>query len=199
MIQFRRIAAVLLGIWLGAGIFADFAVTRNFQHVEGFLADPGSVSTSIEMNRIGRWKERIIIRRYVGELNNSIFETWEWMELLLGTAVLVVLFIDRPNKWLLAGPVFMLAIVCAQRFYLTPQVVELGRKLADIPPNLVAKSPVNQTFWMFHGIYSGIEILKLLVGFALAARLAWKPKADPNYFVKQFAGRREPKRSGEAA
>lgn len=196
MIQFRRIAALLLGLWLGAGIFADFAVTRNFQHVEGFLADPGSVKTAVEMNKIGRWKERLIIRRYVAELNNTIFESWEWAELAIGSVLfLLLVFGERPNKWMLAAPLSMLLIVAVQRFYLSPQVAEMGRKLADLPPN----NSLTGTFWMFHGIYSGVEILKLLIGFALAARLAVKGKTDPNYFAKHYAGRKGAKASGEAA
>lgn len=196
MVQFRRIAALILGLWLGAGIFADFAVTRNFQQVEGFLADPGSITTGVEMNKIGRWKERIIIRRYVGELNNGIFEAWEWTELFLGLALfLVLLFGERPTKWMLAAPVAMFVIVAVQRFYLSPQVAEMGRKLADLSP----KDPLVGTFWMFHGIYSGVEIVKLLLGCALAFRLGYKPKADPDYFVKQYAGRKAGKSAGEAS
>lgn len=194
MIQFRRIAALILGLWLGAAVFADFAVTQNFRNVEGFLSDPGAVSTSIEMNRIGRWKERIIIRRYVAELNNDLFESWEWTELLLGAVLFASLFFgERPQKWMLAVPLGMLLIVMAQRFYLTPQVNEMGRKLAD----LSAKDPLNKTFWIFHGIYSGAEIVKLVLGVALAARLGVKGKVDPDYFAKQFAGRAG-KTAGEA-
>ncbi len=195
VIQFRRVAALLLGLWLGAGIFADFAVNQNFRNVEGFLADPGAVSTSIEMNHIGRWKERIIIRRYVAELNNTIFETWEWVEIVLGTALFATLvFGERPKKWMLAVPLVMLLIVAAQRFYLTPNVADLARKLADLSP----KDPLNGKFWTFHGIYSGAEIVKLALGAALALRLSVKGKADPDYFVKQFAGRSGSKSAGEA-
>jgi hypothetical protein len=186
VIQFRRIAALLLGLWLGAGLLADFAVTQNFRSVEGFLVEPGAVSTAIEMNRLGRWRERIVIRRYVAELNNTIFESWEWAELILGAALFASLaFGERPQKWLLAVPIAMLLIVAAQRFYLTPNVTEMGRKLADLPP----KDPLNQTFRTFHAIYSGAEILKLLLGAVLAARLCVKGKVDPDYFAKQFAGR----------
>ena len=183
-------------MWLGAGFFADFAVTRNFATVETFLADPGSVSTSIELNRIGRWRERIILRRNAAEENNFLFEVWEWTELALGSALLLSLAMgERPQKLMLAAPVAMLAIVAAQRFYLSPQVVELGRKIADLPAN----DPLNKTFWMFHGIYSGVEIVKIVIGVALALRLSVRGKTDPDYFVKQFAaGRAGAKAAGKA-
>ena len=51
VIQYRRIAAILLGVWLGAGIFADLAVTQNFQTVDRFLAAPGSIGTTVELKR----------------------------------------------------------------------------------------------------------------------------------------------------
>jgi hypothetical protein len=187
VIQYRRIAALILGIWLGAGFFADFAVTRNFKTVETFLADPGDVTTSVELNRIGRWKERIILRRNAAEENNYLFEVWEWTELALGTVLLASLaFGERPQKLLLAAPLAMIVIVAAQRFYLSPQVAELGRKIADLP----AKDPLNGTFWMFHGIYSGAEIVKILIGLALAVRPSVRGRKDPDYFVKQFAAGR---------
>src|SRR5437879_4109394 len=69
--------------------------------------------------------------------------------------------------------------------YLSPQVAELGRKIVDLPPT----DPLNKTFWMFPGIYSGAEVLKILLGVALALRLSVRGKADPDYFVKQFAAR----------
>jgi hypothetical protein len=51
----------------------------------------------------------------------------------------------------------MLASVAAQHFFLTPEITELGRH-----------EPVTAHFWMLHGIYSGIEILKLALGAVLA-------------------------------
>jgi hypothetical protein len=186
VIQYRRISALLLGIWLGAGFFADFAVTTNFKTVESFLADPGSPGTSVELHQMGRDKVRAILRRNAAEENNYLFEVWEGTELVLGTALFLSLaFGERPNKLMLAAPVAMLVIVAAQRFYLSPQVAELGRKIAD----LGTKHPLNKTFWMFHGIYSGSEIVKIVIGLALAARLAVRGKADPDYFVKQYAAR----------
>ena len=54
VIQYRRLCALLLGAWLGAGILADVAVTQNFQAVDRFLQAPGSVATSVALKAIGR-------------------------------------------------------------------------------------------------------------------------------------------------
>ncbi|HVW86313.1 MAG TPA: hypothetical protein VHB50_16615 [Bryobacteraceae bacterium] len=183
MIQYRRLAALLLGTWLGAGIFADIAVTQNFQTVDRFLATPGSATTTVELNQIGRARERVILRRNAGEENNFLFENWEWAELILGGALTaVLLFGERPNKWMLAAAGAMFLIVAVQRFWLTPEVTDLGRQIADLSP----KDPLNAKFWTLHGIYSGIEILKLVIGAALAIRLVNRSKLDRDHFAKEY-------------
>lgn len=183
MIQYRRLAALLLGIWLGAGVFADVAVTQNFQTVDRFLQEPGSVSTSRELNSIGRGRERAILRRNAGEENDFIFENWERIQLVLGFALfLLLLFGVRPQKTMLGAVALMTLIVGVQHFLLSPQVADLGRKLADLPPG----DALNSRFWTLHAIYSGSEILKLLIGFALAVRLATRRKQDPGHFAREY-------------
>jgi hypothetical protein len=183
VIQYRRIAALLLGIWLGAGIFADVAVTQNFSTVDRFLSAPGSMKTAAQLHKLGRPVEREILRRNAGEENNYIFENWEWVELFLGVGLLATLFFgERPNKLMMGAALTMWLIVLVQRFALTPQVADMGRRIVDLPVG----DPLNKTFWMYHGIYSGAEIVKLLVGFGLAARLSVRGKPDPNQFAKEF-------------
>jgi len=173
----------VLGAWLGAGVCADVAVTQNFQTVDRFLAQPGSLSTSVELNKLGRERTRVILRRNAGEENNTIFENWERMELIIGSSLLaLLLFGGRPQKPLLAGALLMLVIVAAQHFYLSPEVADLGRQLADLPAN----DPLNKKFWIFHGIYSGSEIVKFLIGFALAVRLSIRRRQDADHFARKY-------------
>ena len=169
MIQYRRIAIVVLGVWLGAATFADLAVTRNFTTVDRFLASPGSVNIANEIGQIGRDRMRLILRRNAGEENNSIFEDWETAELAIAAVLIGLLFIDgKPAPQLALMILIMLAIVVVQRFYLSPEVTGLGRQMADLSPN----DPLTSRFWMFHGIYSGAEIVKLVLGISAAVYLA---------------------------
>jgi hypothetical protein len=168
VIQYRRLSALLLGAWLGAGIFADVAVTQNFQTVDRFLAQPGSVLIARELNSVGRDRARLILRRNAGEENNGIFENWERVELVLAIGLLLILMFGQPSKLMLAAAFLMFGIVAAQHFLLSPEITDLGRKMADLP----ADNPLSSRFWTDHGIYSGSEILKLVVGGALAVRLS---------------------------
>jgi hypothetical protein len=183
VIQYRRVGAVLLGFWLGAGVFADIAVTQNFATVDRFLAAPGNILAATELTKIGRERERVILRRNAGEENNFIFENWERAEFFIGAALLFVLaFGGRPDKLMLALTLAMPITVAVQHFYLSPQVTDLGRRIADLPP----KHPLNTTFWTFHGIYSGVEILKLLLGAGLALRFSIRRKTDTDHFAKKY-------------
>jgi hypothetical protein len=184
VIQFRRLTALLMGAWLGAGILADVAVTQNFQAVDRFLQTPGSVSASTALNAAGRDKERFILRRNAGEENNWIFLNWERVELALGGLIfLLLLFGERPQKLLIALCAGMFLIVAAEHFYLTPVITELGRRVEDLP----ASDPESRKFWMLHGFYAGFDILKMLLGLGFAVRLAIKRRPDRDRFVREFA------------
>ncbi len=166
MIQFRRFSALLLGVWLGASILSDLAVTQNFQTVDRFLDSPGNEPTAKQIAVIGRAPARVLLRRNAGEENNWIFSNWELTELGLGALLLLTLLGGRgSNKLVLGLCAGMIAIVAAEHFLLTPQIVDLGRRIDDLPPN----DPAVSKFWTLHGFYSGLDILKLLV----AAFLGW--------------------------
>ncbi len=172
-----------MGAWLGASILADVAVTQNFQTVDRFLDSPGSVGTSAALHAISRDRARFILRRNAAEENNWIFLNRERVELALGGLLfLLLLFGERPQRLMIGMCVAMFLIVAAEHFALTPVITELGRRVDDLP----ATDPDSRKFWMLHGVYSGLDILKMLVALAFAVRLAVKRKPDPNHFVRKY-------------
>lgn len=176
-----------MGAWLGAGILADVAVTQNFQTVDRFLEKPGSVSTSNALREIPRDRERFILRRNAAEENNWIFLNWERMELAMGAALFIlIVFGERPQKLMIAMCVTLFLIVAAEHFLLTPLITDIGRRVDDLP----ASDPESREFWVLHGIYSGLDILKILVTAAFAVRLVFKRKANVNHFVREYEAAR---------
>lgn len=183
MIQLRRISALILGAWLGAGILADVAVTQNFQTIDRFLESPGDRATSVLLNQAGRARERVILRRNAGEENNWIFLNWERVELVMGSGLfLLLLFGERPQKIILAGAIVLLLIVAFEHFLLTPQITAMGRTVDNLPAN----SRDVKTFWLLHGFYSGLDILKIVISLAMAARLAIRRKRDKDAFAREY-------------
>jgi len=168
VIQYRRLCALLLGAWLGASILTDVAVTQNFQAVDRFLQSPGDAGTSAQLNAIGQARERTILRRHAAEENNWIFLNWERVEFAIGGGLFLLFLVGgKPRRTTLALSLVLLGIVAAEHFLLTPAITGLGRIVDDLP----ATDPQYRKFWMLHGFYSGLDILKMLVGFVLAAAL----------------------------
>jgi len=77
------------------------------------------------------------------------------------------------DRWFTRGVSAMLAVSLLMTFYLTPQVVEIGRVLdfvsRDPPP------PELGRFGALHAAYSVLDLLKLLLGIWLTIRLVRRP------------------------
>lgn len=159
---------------MGTAVFADIAVTQNFQTVDRFLLNPGTPAAAAEIRELGRDRVRALLRRNAGEENNFLLENGERAQLAL--AVLVLAFIVRDPEAGKAGlgiALGLLIVLVIQHFFLSPQVAELGRRIELLP----ASDPLVKHFWMLHGFYSGLEILKLLAGAVLAVSLCRMPRA----------------------
>jgi hypothetical protein len=166
--RYRGLSILLLGAWLGAGIFTDLAVTQNFRAVDRFLE-------SSQPDSVGRAQERILLRENAAEENNWIFQNWERLESAISGVLLLLLLVGgKPGKSTLALALTLPAIVAAEHFLLTPRIIDLGRIVGDLP----VTDPAARTFWMLHGLYGGLDILKILVGLGLAAVLLIRPETE---------------------
>lgn len=187
MLRNRRLACLALGIWLGAAVAVDVLVTRNFTTVDRFLADPGSPGAVYRINEAKPQNVRFLLRRSGAEENAWIFENWEWTQISIALAFFLLIFFgERPPKAALGLTLAILLLLLGQRFAITPQVISLGREIADIPAADLVKSPVNSRFWIFHGLYSGTEIVKLLLGLGLGVRLMYRHE-DRNRFANDYS------------
>jgi hypothetical protein len=160
----------LLGAWIAGSLFMILVATQNFRSVDRLLAAPAGATVQVE--KIGREEARTFLRYQVSEQNRWYFETWEKIQLALGLALLAVT--SRQDRASLALAAVMFALLMAQRFWITPEIVRIGR-LIDFNP----QSPERQTFWMFHNAYSGIELAKLALEFVLSGRLVFGSAKSP--------------------
>jgi hypothetical protein len=161
----RSFTCWLLGAWIAGSLFMIMVATQNFRSVDRLLAAPAGAGARIE--QMGHDEARTFLRYHVSEQNRWYFETWEKAQLALGAALVAGAFRERKIFGLIAAA--MLALLLLERFYLTPEIVRLGRLIDFVPQ--AASSPERDTFWKFHNAYSGIELTKLGLGFFLSARL----------------------------
>ena len=141
--------------------------TQNFRSVDRLLARP-SAGASKEIDKLGHESARALLRYQVSEQNRWYFQVWETAGLALGLLLLVVLvFGSTETAFSLLLALGMLIIAIVQRFFLTPEIIALGR-LIDFQP---AGAPETGRFWAMHGAYSAAEVVKWLLGFLLGLKL----------------------------
>ncbi len=177
-------------MWLGAAGLVDIVVTQNFASVDRFLYSPGSIEAKADIQTIGHDAVRQMLRRNAGEENAWIFEMWEWVQVgLIPLFFFMVLFGERPPKLALILIPLIFMIVLLQRFALTPTLTNMGREVQEMPPVAQLKNPRVGQFWILHGFYSGFEILKLALGFAVGVRLGIRRKSDHSRAQDREMGR----------
>ena len=170
----RCFASWLLGAWMAGSLFMITVATQNFRSVDRLLASPGGAGGRIE--QMGREEARTFLRYQVSEQNRWYFETWEKTQLALGAVVLAIAWTKlQQRRALPLMATAMFALLLAERFYITPEIIRLGRLIDFVP----ASSPERDLFWRFHGAYSGVELAKLGIGLMLSWMLMRAPDPDP--------------------
>ena len=129
----------LLGGWIAGSLFMILVATQNFRSVDRLLAAPAGATAQIE--KMGREEARTFLRYQVSEQNRWYFETWEKIQLALGMALLAATL--RQDRISAALAAVMFALLLTQRFWITPEIVRIGR-LIDFNP----QAPERQTFWI---------------------------------------------------
>ncbi len=171
--HFHRLAALLLGAWLGGSVFMDTIAVDDAHSVCGLLsAPPMQVAERIQALG-GHDAARVFLRYQVSEQNRWYFKVWERVQIALGAVLFMVLaFGAGPKRLMLVLTLLVLAMVLLMHFFLTPEITRLGRAL-DFGP-----AADRTRFWTLHGMYSASELIKLGLGMALAVRLLLRAKSD---------------------
>ncbi|MGA9627318.1 MAG: hypothetical protein WBL65_28500 [Bryobacteraceae bacterium] len=165
----RRLACFLLGLWMGGALLMAWVAAASFSSVDRLLDRPHAVAT-LQFKALGRADARLLLRYQVAEQNRWYLEKWESVQIAMGALFLFfVLFATKENKVVLFLILSMIATVVVQHILLTPAVISLGRMIDFLPPD--APSRVRTQFSVLHGFYWGVELVKWVLGLALAARL----------------------------
>jgi hypothetical protein len=166
--HFRRLASFLLGLWIGGSLFMTMVATQNFRAVDRLLSAPGAAAGHIAT--LGPEAARALLRYSASENNRFFFITWEWAQILVGLVLIAVLIAGKfHTKTAVSLAAAMLAIAVLFRFFLTPQIVELGRSLDFQAPGM---PPAERSrFRDFHGAYSALEVFKWILGLILLLTL----------------------------
>jgi hypothetical protein len=159
-----RWAMFVIGMWLAGTIIVSVVATQNFRTVDRLMMQSAHPQFLSIVERVEKPAARDFLRYLSSELNRLYFRLWNLSQLLLGL-VLLWLTWQAPFRVRIAVSL-MLAIVVVMLAWLVPQITAVGRGLDFVPRD--PPPPALRRFWMLHGAYTGLEMLKLAIG-AVAA------------------------------
>jgi hypothetical protein len=146
-----------------------WVAVEGLSSVDRLLARPQPVAMA-QFKALGRADARLLLRYQVSEQNRQYLENWELAQMIMGGLFFFfVLFATSENKFALSVVLVMVTVVLVQRFLLTPGIISLGRVIDFVPAG--APSGERTQFWVLHTWYWGVEVVKWILGLALAARL----------------------------
>jgi hypothetical protein len=165
----RRLACLLLGLWIGGALFMVTVATQNFQISERIVSNPPAPAAKM-LQSLGAAPARQLLRWQASEMNRFYFDVWQIAQLGFGISLFLILLfgthVGRPTLGLALGMVILVAI---QHFVLSPSIEGLGRMLDFIPRD--ADTMERRQFWSYHRAYSTLEVVKLLLALGLSGTL----------------------------
>jgi hypothetical protein len=160
--------AFLLGAWLVGMVLIAVVAAENFFMVDRLL-DTGALEFQQKIAPLSPGDARIVLRYLSSELNRFYFWVWGAAEIVIGGVLLLLAVTRGRDRKLTIGASVMLGLSVLMTFYLTPQLVEIGRGL-DFPPRNPPPPQLGR-FGMLHGAYSTFDLIKLVIGIWLTSRI----------------------------
>lgn len=166
------LAISILSAWLAMTVCMWFAATGSFGAVRRVLegSNPQLAETTKTLTAD---QTRLVMRHAASEINRTYFRAYGWAQLALGLGLLVLLVRQTPRDpvaLIVAGA--MLVVVVPLTFYVTPEIIEIGRRIDFVPRD--PAPPEMSRFHLLHGAFTILDGLKFLVGVGLLARWVWK-------------------------
>src|SRR5580698_9778475 len=151
----RRIACLLLGLWMGAGLWMLWVASSNAASAERLLLAPGP-SAAAYLKTLGHTPLLPLAYYLAEQQNRSLFQTWGVIQIVFGALFLFfLLFGTRLGKLPLAVARLMLLIVIGERIAVGPGMEMVGRATdLNIDPShraALARDVLNYGYKMAEG------------------------------------------------
>jgi hypothetical protein len=162
--RLRLLLGITIGAWIAGTLFMWLVATKNFAVVSSILAAPPA-GLEHAIQPFPPENLRPVLRYQASEVNRLFFAGWGWTQLPLAAAVLVLAWWSRQGGGFRAATIVAMLIAMFLQFHVVPRTIVLGRSM-DFGQ---VSTDVTETFWMFHNVYTGFDMLKmfLLIGCAV--------------------------------
>jgi hypothetical protein len=175
MERIRLLELAILAAWVMMSLCMWFAATGSFGTVRRVLEGPSPPLTETT-RALTADQTRLVLRHAASEINRTYFRAYGWAQVVLGILLLALLARQTPRDTtalLIVGA--MVAIALPLTFYVTPEIIELGRRIDFVPRH--PAPPEMSRFGLLHGAFTVLDGLKLVAGLGLLVRWIWKGPA----------------------
>src|SRR5579871_2351027 len=117
--HYSRIAALILGVWLGASLLMMFFAAQSFERASALEANPPK-ELSKAMEGMDPKMSKALLRHLAGDENRLLFDVWETAQLAIGLALTLVLFFGVNSRLMSGFSLGMLLLVAFAHVMITP-------------------------------------------------------------------------------
>lgn len=150
-----------------------FVATRNFAVARALQESPAAgfeqITAPLDAEAV-----RLVTRHQASEVNRLFFEGWGLVQIPIALIAFGLAWRADAGRALLVLAGLMLLIVASLQFYVVPETIRLGRILDFIPRD--PPPPQDAPFWRLHHAYTGLDMLKFVLGLAAAGILVRKAR-----------------------
>jgi len=169
----RRIACLLLGLWMGAGLWMLWVGHANSAAADKLLLAPNANAAEY-FKSVGRPQVAPLAHYLATEQNRSLFEMWGIVQIVLGGLFFFfLLFGTHLGKFPLVVGLLMLLIVIGERAAITPGMEMVGH-YTDFNPDPSHKARMARDVLNYG--YSMAEWGKFALGVVAAVVLVWQER-----------------------
>jgi hypothetical protein len=146
------------------------AIALENLRLPGVILASSSDQAAQIAKKAGPEDTRLLLRHQAAEQNRAYFQAWEEIEIALGLALALCLFMGTQKRiFPLVFCGVLLMLVLFEHFGLTPELTYRGRE-ADFPPGSVTFG-TQARVWALDQVYGWMEGAKLLFGAVLTGYL----------------------------
>ena len=174
----------ILGAWIAGSILVGWQAGYNFSGYEDLFARNPKLAAhaGFELDD-DLAKKTSLLWVYSSELNRVLFESWNRVQLVLGSLALLLSLGARQGWIVFFALLLSLCLVAFSHFFLEWRIVELGRQL-DFTPRVPPPSEL-ESFKSLHRLYFTTEMIRFIMLVAAALLVLIRPKEFRDAYLNQ--------------
>ena len=174
----RRLALALVSAWLALTVATAVVATTTFRTVDRVLTREPRPELVLRLAPRAPEDERPVLRYLASEINRTMFRLWAGVDGALAVALAALVLLDgeagRTDRAVVG---VLCGLTAVLDLGLMPLILAWGPPLDFVPrPFPPEWAEAGHRFALAHGLFSGLDLLKVGLLAALLARLLGKPE-----------------------